>query len=70
MAHLAAHVKSHNKHLPFFPGKALKGTKGVNMYLDQRYYEPKGAFGRELFSDVCNIFKHKLGIIEFSLTFL
>ena len=22
------------------------------MYLDQRYYEPKGAFGRELFSDV------------------
>ena len=33
-------------------GEALKGTKGVNMYLDQRYYEPKGAFGRELFSDV------------------
>ena len=32
------------------PGEALKGTKGVNMYLDQRYYEPKDAIGRELFS--------------------
>ena len=43
-------MKSYNKHSPFFRGKALKGTKGVNMYLDQRYYEPKGVFVRELFS--------------------
>ena len=39
------------KKLPtILPGEALKGTKGVNMYLDQRYYEPKDAFGREVFS--------------------
>ena len=47
-----ARVQKCNKLPTIHSGEALKGTKGVNMYLDQRYYEPKGAFGRELFSDV------------------
>ena len=45
-----ARVQKCNKLPTIHSGEALKGTKGVNMYLDQRYYEPKDAIGRELFS--------------------
>ena len=45
-----ARLQKCKKLLTIHPGEALKGTKGVNMYLDQRYYEPRDAIGRELFS--------------------